>query len=144
MNKHITPKYTRLKCSLLINPCHAEFIFRKLNSLAPGRYGSNFKTIILKLLIQKSSFVTRSEIALGWMTQNLNGEKSSEHWFREWLGAYRQQAITWANAGPCLCGHMASLVHTELKIKGRLGPSHVTLSLSWLLMAWRHKEPGHQ
>ena len=38
----------------------------------------------------------------------------SQHWFREWLGAVRQQAITWANVEPDLCRHMASLGHNEL------------------------------
>ena len=38
----------------------------------------------------------------------------SQHWFRWWLGAVRQQAITWANVDPDLCCHMASLGHSEL------------------------------
>ena len=38
----------------------------------------------------------------------------SQHWFREWLGAVRQQAITWANVDLDLCRHMASLGHNEL------------------------------
>ena len=33
----------------------------------------------------------------------------SQHWFRQWLGAVRQQAITWANVDPDLCRQMASL-----------------------------------
>ena len=33
----------------------------------------------------------------------------------KWLGAIRQQAITWANVDPDLCRHMASLGHNELK-----------------------------
>ena len=38
----------------------------------------------------------------------------SQHWFRWWLGAVRQQAIIWANVDPDLCRHMASLGHNEL------------------------------
>ena len=38
----------------------------------------------------------------------------SQHWFRLWLGALRQQAITWANVDPDLCRHMVSLGHNEL------------------------------
>ena len=34
--------------------------------------------------------------------------KMSQYWFRLWLGAIRQQAITWANADPDLCPHMVS------------------------------------
>ena len=38
----------------------------------------------------------------------------SQHWFRWWLGAVRQQAITWANVDTDPCRHMASLGHNEL------------------------------
>ena len=41
----------------------------------------------------------------------------SQHWFRQWLGAVRQQAITWANVDPDLCRHMMSLGHNELRQK---------------------------
>ena len=33
----------------------------------------------------------------------------SQHWLRQWLGAARQQTITWANVDPDLWRHMASL-----------------------------------
>ena len=38
----------------------------------------------------------------------------SQHWFRYWLGAVRQQAITWINVDPDLSRHMVSLGHNEL------------------------------
>ena len=38
----------------------------------------------------------------------------SQHWFSLWLGAIRQQAITWANVDPDLCRQMASLGLSEL------------------------------
>ena len=38
----------------------------------------------------------------------------SQHWFRWWLGAVRQQAITWANVDPDLQRRMASLGHNVL------------------------------
>ena len=38
----------------------------------------------------------------------------SQHWFRWWLGAVRQQAITWTNVDPDLCRHMVSLGQNEL------------------------------
>ena len=43
----------------------------------------------------------------------------SQHWFRKWLGAVRQQATTWANVDPDLCHHMASLGHNGLIGKWR-------------------------
>ena len=38
----------------------------------------------------------------------------SQHWFRWWLGAVRQQVITCANVDLYLCHHMASLGLNEL------------------------------
>ena len=40
----------------------------------------------------------------------------SLQWFRWWLDAVRQQAITWANDDSDLYHHMASLCHNELTI----------------------------
>ena len=39
----------------------------------------------------------------------------SQHWFRWWLGAVRQQTITWAIVDTIFCHHMASLGPNELK-----------------------------
>ena len=38
----------------------------------------------------------------------------SQHWFRYWLGAIRQQAITWTSVDQDLQRHMASLGPNEL------------------------------
>ena len=38
----------------------------------------------------------------------------SHNWFRYWLGAVRQHAITWAKVDPDLCRQMASLGLNEL------------------------------
>ena len=38
----------------------------------------------------------------------------NQHWFRRWLGAISQQAITWANVYLDLCCHMVSLGHNQL------------------------------
>ena len=46
------------------------------------------------------------------MSLDLTDDKSTL--VQEWLGAVRQQAITWANVDPDLCRHMASLGHNEL------------------------------
>ena len=47
------------------------------NSMAPGRYGNNFKSIVFKLIIQNRSSDTHCEIALKRMPQNLTNEKST-------------------------------------------------------------------
>ena len=46
----------------------------------------------------------------------------SQHWFRWWLGAVRQQAITWANVDPDLWCHMVPLSHNGLTHWGRVMP----------------------
>ena len=38
----------------------------------------------------------------------------SQHWFRLWLGAVRQQAITWVNVDPYVHHHMVPLGQNEL------------------------------
>ena len=38
----------------------------------------------------------------------------SRHWFRQWLGDVRQQAIIWGNVDPDPCRHMVSIGHNEL------------------------------
>ena len=43
------------------------------------------------------------------------GDKERQYWFREWLGAARQQAINWGYDGQDLCHHISSLGHNELK-----------------------------
>ena len=65
----------------------------------------SFKKMHLKMLSAK------------WRLLHLgvNALMRHEHWFRRWLGAIQQQAITWVNVDPDLCHHMASLGHSELK-----------------------------
>ena len=88
-----------------------------VNSLTPGRCGSDFQRVIFKLIMQNSSLGTHCEIALRWMPQSLINKKSTtQHWFRLWLGAVREQVITWANVYPDLCHHMVSLGHSELNL----------------------------
>ena len=43
------------------------------------------------------------EITFRWMSLDLTND--SQHWFRQWLGAVSQQAITWANVSSVLCHH---------------------------------------
>ena len=51
---------------------------RKFNSLAPGRCGSNFKSVISKHIIWWINFMSTScEIVLKWMPQNTFNEKST-------------------------------------------------------------------
>ena len=38
----------------------------------------------------------------------------NQHWFRQWLGAVRQQAIPWPNADQDLCCNLASRGHNDI------------------------------
>ena len=65
-----------------------------VTSLAPEKYGSNFKSVIFELIPQNSRLRIRCEIILTQMPQNyLTGEKS----IVVRLGTVRQQAITATN-----------------------------------------------
>ena len=54
-------------------------VISRINSLAPGRDGSNFKTktIIFELIIHNNTLDTHWEIAPKWMLQNLTDGKST-------------------------------------------------------------------
>ena len=60
----------------------------------------------------------------------------SQHWFRSWLGAVRQQAITWANVDLDLCHHIAyqhlfwsqTAVECELKRRQRESQTYITVT----------------
>ena len=58
----------------------------------------------------------------------------SQHWFRYWLGAVRQQAITRANVDPDLCRHMTSLSHNELT---EIHMSYLTMTIMVASLALR-------
>ena len=49
----------------------------QVDSLTPGRCGSNFKSLIFRLIIQHSSLGTCCEIALRWMPENLTNKRST-------------------------------------------------------------------
>ena len=83
-----------------------------INSLAHGKFEWNFRHVIYKQILVIDGWGISCEIALLWMS--LASLMISQHWFRWWLGAVRQQVITWANVDPDLCRHMASLDPNEL------------------------------
>ena len=77
------------------------------NSLAPGRCGSNFKSINLKLIIQNSSLGTPCKIALMWMSQNLNNEKYPLVQINAWCyQATRHHLSQWWPRTMALLGHI--------------------------------------
>ena len=74
--------------------------------------GSHFHTCKVTLDISRSP--TKIMIMPSDVYQRALLMIRSQHWFRYWIGAVRQQAITWANVDPDLYCHMASLGHNEL------------------------------
>ena len=50
-----------------------------------------------------------------------------------WLGAFKQQAITWANVDPDVCCHMVSLGHNELNLK--VAPNGARASVGAMMYA---------
>ena len=81
------------------------------NSLTPDRCGADFKSIISKQMIRIKLVGISCELTLRWMPQNV--VVLNQHYFRSWLGAVRQQAITWVSVDPDLCRHIGSLGHNE-------------------------------
>ena len=58
----------------------------------------------------------------------------NQHCFRIWLGAIRQQAITWANFDPDLCRHMPSLGHNAFNWQN--APISCTLRYAMVCIYW--------
>ena len=77
-----------------------------------GRRICNHKLVIFKLISRIDIFGIYCELALRWMPQDFTNIKSTL--VQEWLGAMRQQTITWARVDPDLCRHMAILGHNML------------------------------
>ena len=91
----------------------------------PGRFPWNFRWLIFKPVFVIDNWGLFCDIALGWMSQDPL-LMISQHWFRLWLGAVRQQAITWANVDPDLCRHMVLLGQDELRNHQNTFISHFT------------------
>ena len=74
-----------------------------LNSLPPGRGGSNFQNLILEHMLVIKVVGVSCEVALRWMPQNTFNNRST-----------LVQVINWANFDSDLRRHIASLSHSEL------------------------------
>ena len=84
-----------------------------INSLAPGRCDPASKRAVSEHMLQINFMSTFYEIARSCECHRIC-LMVSQHWFRQWLGAIRQQAITWPNVEPGPCRHKTSL---ELMIR---------------------------
>ena len=66
-----------------------------VNSLETWRYGSNFKCITFKLIIQNRSFGIWCEIALRWIPQNFTNEKSTLLQVMAWCHQATSHYLSW-------------------------------------------------
>ena len=104
-----------------------------INSLVPGRFWWNFRLVIFKFILVIDGWGISSILVKlpSWECQ-WTLLMISQHWFGQWLGAVRQQAITWANFDPDPWRHVASLGHNELTSQfniifaGDLAPIYMT------------------
>ena len=83
-----------------------------VNSLAPGRCGSNSETIIFKFIRQIDAIAISWKNAHLWMSQNLM--IISQYWLGK--GGTKHQAITWAKVDPDRCCHLASFGNNDFNI----------------------------
>ena len=111
-----------------------DLMTRWFNPLAPGRFEWNFRSVIIKLISVIGAWGISSEIAIRWMPFHLTWLAISQLWFRQWLGAVRQQAITWANVDPELHHHMPPLAHNNCdnKSPGQSIALHNTAICMWI------------
>ena len=90
--------------SSLMNKCGTRG--DELTHLAPVRCGSNFQECFQTIYIIIAWALTVNFLTGKYHRMSL---MKNQHWFRHWLGATRQQAITCTNVDPDLCHHMASV-----------------------------------
>ena len=77
----------------------------------PGRSSSYFRWMVPKLKSQRPlpwTFSIKLPSCECHWTSIIH-----QYWFRQWLGAVRQQVIARTNVDPDLCRHKASLDHNE-------------------------------
>ena len=98
-------RYSDTVCSGLDAQLQWQLGVASFNSLYPGIWGDNFKSVIFKhMFMMLWIMLIFCEIVLGWIPQNTFGDELALVQL-QWLGAIRQQAFTWASVDPDLRGH---------------------------------------
>ena len=105
------------------------------NSLATGRCGRSFKSIIFKLIIQNSRLDPCSEIALRWMPQDITDDKSILVQIMAWCHEARSHYLSqyWPR----------SMLPYDIT-RSQWIVINPTFWISWLMMTQWCKESGHQ
>ena len=112
---------------------------QSFNSLAPRKFEWQIRQVIFILILLIDGWGISCEIALRWMSHWTLG-MVSQHWFRQWLGAIRQQSITLANVDPGQCHHMALLGQNELKNKNICSSCNIQCKLFTILYRYNKSE----
>ena len=102
----------------IVNSLRQRLIHWGLNKMA-----TIFQTIFLNAFSWMKSFVFWLRFHLRLLLRVKMTIRYMYHWFRNWLGAIRQEAITWTNVFQYLYCHMASLGHNELRLRSG---THIT------------------
>ena len=88
-------------------------VLRLFMSLSPGKCCNKIKTVISEYMLRVlSSWAPTVQLFI--CEYHRAPLMTNQHWFRQRLGAVRQQAIAWAHFDPALCRHIVSLCNNEL------------------------------
>ena len=102
------------------------------NSIAPDGCSCNLKVVHVHVIFKLRSMI---DILSIWCEMETKASLMiCQHWFRQWLGANRQQAITWTNVDPDLS--MASLGHNELKGYLLTRGMAIYIAITWVLLSF--------
>ena len=93
------------------------FLCRISNSLFPGRSEDSIQNDASNLVY----WLVFSDLTMAIPSDECNMTVFTliQHWFRQWYGAIRQQAITWSNVDSDLWRHLALLDHSGLMYQHR-------------------------
>ena len=89
---NIPPCLTPCILACCFSSCHESGMESWLNPLISGRSGYNFNNSVFSLVLTVGTFRFSYGNALKWMLGDLL--MINQLWFRWWLGAFRQHAIT--------------------------------------------------
>ena len=103
-----------ISCSVSDSDIGTILISFKVNSLAPGRYGNDFKVIIFKPWHRTVAWVLTMKLFPGECL--ITSLMRNQHRFIWWLDIVKPQVITGASVDPDLCRHMASLGPNDIKV----------------------------
>ena len=131
MRLHTQQNHPQLVSNIYIG---TPMVILHFKSLTPGKSGCHLKNAIFNLVLLYGTLKSHDNV-LDECHRNLLLIR--QYWFRYWLGAVRQQAITWIKVDPYLCHHMVLLGSNELNICQGISRFHILakeFKLVWSLI----------